>query len=185
MGNKKRTRRERKLELGKGKARKNRLAIISVVIMAIIAVSIYFALSGGGTTSTPPVGPIKATWIEPQVDGDAVSIPITEVENNWNIHFRLNTPDGDKNFMAYVVDGEIYARANVCPPCQSTGFSLQRDILVCDRCATTFKAKTGGGIQGACVDYPKASVPYEIIDGSILMSEADLIAAYQDTLQPG
>lgn len=134
---------------------------------------------------TPPSGLIKATWIEPAVAGDTVSIPVAEVENNWNVHFKTG-PQGDTiNFMAQLVDGEIYVRANVCPPCRSVGFSLQEDVLVCDTCRTTFEAETGDGIEGACVDYPKAAVSYEIIDGNIVMSQADLTAAYQNTLIPG
>lgn len=132
-----------------------------------------------------PSGPIKATWIEPQVDGDTVSILVSEVENNWNTHFGLNTQSSTINYMAYVVDGEILVRSNVCPPCRSVGFSLDDDILVCDRCATTFKAKSGDGIKGACVDYPKASVPYEIIGGNIVMRGNDLVTAYEDTTKPG
>lgn len=133
-----------------------------------------------------PSGPIKATWIEPKImDGDTVSIPLSEVENNWDIHFAVGTPDGDMNFMVYILGEEIYVRANVCPPCRSIGFSLEKDILICDRCATTFKAKTGDGIEGACVDFPKASVPYEITDGSIVMRGNDLLAAYEDTVEPG
>ena len=133
-----------------------------------------------------PSGPIKATWIEPTIiDGDTVSIPLSEVENNWDIHFAVGTPDGDMNFMVYILDEEIHVRANVCPPCRSIGFSLEEDILICDRCATTFKAKTGDGIEGACVDFPKASLPYEIIDVSIVMRGNDLLAAYQDTVKPG
>ena len=129
--------------------------------------------------------PIKATWIEPQVVGDTVSIPVSEVENNRNIHFNVKTPGGDMNFMAYVLDGEIHVRANVCPPCRSIGFSLEEAVLICDRCATTFEAKTGEGIEGACVDFPKASVPYEINSSNIIMKGIDLIAAYQDTIEPG
>lgn len=132
-----------------------------------------------------PSGPIKAKWIEPQVDGEAVYIPVSDVEKNWNTHFRLETQGGTMNFMAYLLDGQIYVRANVCPPCRSIGYSLEKDILVCDRCATTFKAKTGDGIQGACVDYPKALVRYEISDGNIILKEADLAVAYQNTLKPG
>ncbi len=195
MGTKKRKEREieRKLskrEVSRRKAKKNRLVIISVVVMAIIiiGVSIYFAVSGGGgSTSTPatteqPSGLIKATWIEPQVDSNTVSIPVSEIESNKIIHFELSTSHGDIAFMAYELGGEVYIRANACPPCPSVSFSLQRDILVCDNCQTTFKAKTGDGINGSCVNYPKASVPYEITDGNIIMSEADLIAAHQDTL---
>jgi nitrite reductase/ring-hydroxylating ferredoxin subunit len=145
-------------------------------------------------TPTPPPnpkpsGPIEATWIEPQLEGDTVSIPVSEIEDNWNTHFKLRTEvDGKSvrlNFMAYILDGEIYVRANVCPPCRSVGYALENDILICDTCATTFNAKTGDGIGGACVDYPKATVPYEITNGQLVMNGADLITAYEDTLNPG
>ena len=183
--NKKTTIRERELEPSRRKAKKNRLVIISTVVVAIIGISVYFALFGGGNGSTQSNGPIKATWIEPQVAGNTVSIPLTEVEDNWNVHFNLKTQGKDMSFMAYVLDGDMYVRANVCPPCRSTGFSLNGATLVCDRCATVFQAVTGEGMQGACVDYPKASVPYGIDGGNLVMSSADIIAAYEDTLEPG
>ena len=136
--------------------------------------------------NNPPGGePIEATWIEPQVLGDTVSIPVSEVEDNWNIHFNVETQGEDMNFMAYVLDGDIHVRANVCPPCMSIGFSLEEAVLICDRCSTTFGAENGEGINGACVDYPKASVPYEIDGDNIIMKGTDLIAAYEDTLVPG
>lgn len=128
-----------------------------------------------------PSGSIKATWIEPKVNGDSVTISQSEVVNKWNIHFKV----GDKAYMAYYLDGKIYVRSNVCPPCRSIGFSLYNDILVCDRCATKFKAKSGAGISGACVDYPKASVSYEVNGDSITMTKSDLDAAHQDTLKKG
>ncbi len=125
-----------------------------------------------------PSGLIKAIWIEPKIDGDKLSLPLSAVEQNWNTHFKA----GNMNFMAYIVDGEIKVRANVCPPCKSIGFSLDDDILVCDRCQTTFEARTGDGIEGACVNYPKESVPYEIIDGQMVMTESDCVSAYEGTV---
>jgi nitrite reductase/ring-hydroxylating ferredoxin subunit len=140
---------------------------------------------GGNGGNNQSNGPIEALWIEPQVVGDTVSILQSVVEDNWNIHFNVNTQGEDMNFMAYVLDGEIYVRANVCPPCRSIGFSLDEAILICDRCATTFDSETGQGIQGACVDFPKAPVLYQIDNGNIVMNNADLVAAYEDTLEPG
>jgi len=128
-----------------------------------------------------PSGSIKAKWIEPQVNGDSVTISISELVNNWNIHFKA----GDEAYMGYYLDGKVYVRANVCPPCRSIGYSLDKDILICDMCRTTFKAKSGDGIQGACVDYPKALVPYEVNGDSITMTKSDLVKAYQDTLRKG
>ena len=121
------------------------------IIIGALLLSLALIIVGcSGPTSNPtPSGPIKATWIEPQVVGDTVSIPVSEVENNWNVHFKVETQDGNMTFMAYVLDGEIYVRANVCPPCRSIGFSLEEAVLICDRCATTFNAQTGEGISGS------------------------------------
>jgi uncharacterized membrane protein len=136
-------------------------------------------------TTAKPSGPIKAKIIEAQVDGDSVFIPVSDVESDWNTQFAVNTQSGKMNFMAYLLNSKIYVRADVCPPCRSIGYSLDGNTLVCDRCATTFKADTGNGIAGACVDYPKALVPYQITNGDILMKQADLVVAYENTLKPG
>jgi len=153
-----------------------------LILVSLVLVSGIVACNGNGTQNSQP---IKATWIEPQVVGDVISIPITEIENYTIIDFRFRPQDRDMTFMAYELGGETYVRANVCPPCQSIGFSLDEDTLVCDRCATSFNAITGEGISGACVGYPKAAVPYGIEGGSIVMNSSDLTAAYQDTVEPG
>ena len=169
-------------ESRRGKAGGNRRVIIPVIILAIAGIGIYFGLAERAAEDDLP---IRAAWIEPQVGGDVVSFPVSEVENNRNIHFLVETQSRAMHFMAYVWNGKIYIRANVCPPCLGIGYSLRRGILVCDMCATTFEAATGDGIRGACVDYPKAAVPYEIIDGSIVTKKADLVVAYENTLEPG
>lgn len=154
---------------------------ITMLVLALLVI-----LSTGCTNSdTQSSEPIKAEWITVRVAGDIVSIPVSEVGNNKMVHFESGTLGGDMAFMVYKVAGKIDVRANACPPCGSVGFSLQRDILVCDTCKTTFNAKTGDGIEGACVDFPKASVPHEIKENSIVMKSDDLEAAYQSTLNPG
>ena len=135
-------------------------------------------------TTEKPAGPIKATIIQAQVNGDSVSIPLSDVEKDWNTQFVVNSEQGKMNFMAYLLNNKIYVRADVCPPCRYTGYSLEGSTLICNICATTFKADTGAGIQGACVDYPKALVPYEISNGNIVMNQSDLVVAYQNTLNP-
>ncbi len=141
--------------------------------------------NAAATPVPKPSGPIKATLIEPQVNGDSVSISLSDIQKDWNTQFAVNTNNGKMNFMAYVLNNKVYVRADLCPPCRSIGYSLDGNTLVCDRCATTFKADTGNGIQGACVNYPKALVPYEIVDGNVIMKQADLALAYENTLTPG
>jgi len=154
---------------------------VILILVSLILVSSIVACSDNGTQNSQR---IEATWTNPQVLGDIISIPVSEVENDKIMHFEFTTQDKDMTFMAYDLSGEIYVRANICPPCHSIGFSLQESTLVCDTCGTVFDAKTGAGINGACVGYPKAAVAYEIRDGSIVMKGSDLLAAYQDTVNP-
>jgi hypothetical protein len=129
-----------------------------------------------------PSGPIKEKWINAQVTGDVVSIALNDVKNNWNNAFKMSNKGSTLNFMAYVFNGEIQVRANVCPPCRSIGYSLSNDELVCDTCGTTFKAVDGSGIQGACVKFPKAAIQYKVVNDTIVMNLDDLVNAYQKTL---
>jgi nitrite reductase/ring-hydroxylating ferredoxin subunit len=132
-----------------------------------------------------PSGPVKAKEITPTVSGDIVTVPVSVVQSNWNNHFLVNTPGGTMGFMAYVLDGQIYVRASICPPCRGKTYTLDGSTLVCDTCGTTFNARTGLGIAGPCVNFPKASVQYTVADGNLVMKIGDLSTAYQNTLKPG
>lgn len=162
--------------------------LIGIVLVSLTLIVVACAAPAAAPVPSPspkPAGQIAAKWIVPKVAGDIVSIPLAEVENNWNVHFKLETENGDMNFMAYKYNGKTYVRANICPPCHSIGYSLRDNILVCDTCATTFEAETGTGIEGACVNFPKAVVPYQVVDSDIVMSKTDLVVAYQDTIKSG
>ena len=163
----------------KGIQQMSKFAMIGIVLLGVILTIV--ACSGQDAQK-----PVTATWIKAQVIGDSVSIPANEVKNDKIVHFSVPVAVGSElAFMAYELDGNLNVRSNVCPPCRSVGFSLSKDTLVCDTCRTTFKAKTGDGISGACVDFPKAAVSYQLTDGNIVMNGADLSAAYQNTIIPG
>ena len=140
------------------------------IVIGTLSILLIMSIVACGGDSTP----IKATWVSALIDGDTASIPVNEIESNTMTHFGISTAAGDISFMAYKLGENVHVRSNICPPCRSIGFSLKGDILVCDTCATTFDAKTGEGIKGACVDYPKAPVQYETIDGNIVMAGDDL-----------
>lgn len=149
-------------------------------VAVLSALAIVLTACGGQAQAA-----IKATWITPQVSGESVSVPASEIEKNTIVHFRLPLGSLVENFMAYNLGGETYVRANVCPPCRSIGFSLEGDKLICDTCATVFDAKTGDGISGACVNFPKGDIPFQVNDGKIVMNTDDMNTAYQNTLTPG
>lgn len=155
---------------------KRYLIIITVFLLAIAL------LSTAACTSSKS---IRATRVNAEIVDNSISVPVSEIQKNVISNLSISTIRGNISFMAYELGGEIYARADICPPCRSDRFSLKGDTLVCDTCATVFDAKTGEGLSGACVRYPKASVQYQVSDGKIIMKGDDLVKAYQDTLEPG
>jgi len=162
-----------------------RIPKFSVIILVLLGVMLALAACGDQATQDTR-RPIKATWIQPEISGDIASIPVSEVDMNKIVHFKVTVAMGkDIALMAYNIDGILNVRSNVCPPCRSIGFSLANDVLVCDTCQTTFKAESGEGISGACVAYPKAAVAYEIQNGKVLMDVDDITLAYETTLKPG
>lgn len=158
--------------------------IIGIAMVTIILGIAILAACGSNASGT---GPVKETVISPQITADTVSIPVSEVEKNINNQFKMTTVNGTMYYAAYTLEGQIYVRATMCVPCRGTSFTLDNGVLVCDNCGTKFNGKTGAGISGvpACQSYPKAAVPFEISDGNIVMSSANLVTAFNNTLQPG
>lgn len=157
----------------------HRIPVITVIVIILFVI----LLSMVGCAEPAP---IKATWVSIPLAFDNMSVPLNEVTENKIVHFSVETEStGKMAFMAYELDKQIYVRSNVCPPCMSVGFSLQKNTLVCDTCSTTFNAKTGEGIKGACVDFPKESVDYNIVDKNITMNIVDMAASYRNTIEPG
>ena len=159
-----------------------KMALAWMLLAALVVVG---CSSGGSGDTNGTGGIISPTWITAQQEGDSVSIPVSELLSGKMLHFSITYQGDNKTFMAYKLGGETYVRANVCPPCRSTSFSLDGDTLICDSCGTRFEASTGAGISGACVNYPKAEVAYETSGSSLAMEMDDLVTAYANTLSPG
>jgi nitrite reductase/ring-hydroxylating ferredoxin subunit len=159
-----------------------RIALVSIVLAAVVFAACSNEDTGGNGGTTGIVNP---TWITAQQDGDTISIPVSDLDSGKMLHFQVAYQTADIAFMAYKLDGDYYVRANVCPPCRSIGFSLDGDNLVCDTCRSRFEARTGKGISGACVNYPKDDVAYEVSGASLAMEMDDLVTAYGNTLSPG
>jgi nitrite reductase/ring-hydroxylating ferredoxin subunit len=110
---------------------------------------------------------------------------LSAVADVINTEFGFSVNDRSLDFMAYVLDGDLYVRASACPPCSTLGYTLDGGTLLCEACGSRFDAVTGEGIDGACVDYPKASVPYEVTGDLVTMKVADLVLAWNETVFEG
>ncbi|MBM3157107.1 MAG: DUF2318 domain-containing protein [Chloroflexi bacterium] len=185
------------------------MGIRIVLILIVMAALVTVGCAGGATTvppsstpvtsiatPTPSVTPkpttvggtagiIHPTWVTAKVEGNVASIPLSGVNSGKMIHFEVANQGTKMTFMAYQSGGKTYVRASVCPPCRSRNFSLAGDFLDCDSCHTRFKASTGAGISGPCVNYPKAEAVYTINGDNITITMENLTKAYTDTLEIG
>ncbi|WP_135609756.1 Fe-S-containing protein [Methanococcoides sp. AM1] len=161
------------------------LKLAVYIVLVTFAVVLAAGCLDNSAQATITADPVAATWIEPQVIENTAAIPVQTIYENMNSHFKVETTAGEIAVMAYRLGDDIVIRSNVCPPCGSIGFSLAKDILVCDSCRTTFDAATGQGIQGACVDYPKENIPYTVSDGNVIIEINDIVVAHMNTIQRG
>ncbi len=130
--------------------------------------------SSKSSTAYPPKN------FSPTVSGSTVSLPMADVAQAGNGKFAVN----EMSFMAYLMDGKYYIRANVCVPCGSKIFTLKNGTLICGSCGTVFNATTGAGMSGvpACKTYAKKAAVFTTEGGNLVMTLTDLTTAYQNTL---
>ena len=141
------------------------------------------AQTTGGPTSRSTVA-FSPKTVTPQISGTIVSISADEVTRNGMENFYVSSPGGNMSFMAYQLDGRYHVRADLCVPCGSRSFTLQKGMLICDSCGTVFNGTTGVGVSGvsACMSYAKKAAAYTTDAGRISINMNDLITAYQNTL---
>ncbi len=161
-----------------------KLAGVVLLVIAVSLVAAGCAEIKSSAGSKDNANSVKGTWITAQVNADQVSIPSKSVDDNTNVHFKVKTDIGELSVIAYRFDNRVFVRSNVCPPCNSIGFSLKNGTLVCDSCGTVFDAVTGKGIEGGCVAFPKESIPYAVSDGRITMRISEVVAAHEKTIEP-
>jgi nitrite reductase/ring-hydroxylating ferredoxin subunit len=161
------------------------MGLFMIVLLVVTACSSQSTAANNSSGSTNPnsVTARQAT-INAQLSGDTVTVNMSDVTKNINTRFLVNSATSHMYFMAYMYDNQLNVRADICPPCGSTSFTLTNGTLVCDSCGTVFDAKTGMGIRGACVRYPKQSVQYQNTNGTISMNGTDMVTAYQNTIKP-
>lgn len=111
--------------------------LIGTILLIMIAVAFVpgcLENNAQAETAVEPVAgsvvkPIAATWIDPEVSGNIVTIPVQAIEENVNTHFKVNADTGEIAVMAYKLGDDIIVRSNVCPPCVQLVFPLTRMCL--------------------------------------------------------
>src|SRR4030043_492985 len=97
----------------------------TILISSVLLVRLLSFAACNSNSNNPSSGLIKAKWVTAEkTDNDTLFVQTIDVKKNTIIHFKYNIASRDSAFMAYELDGKIFVRANICPPCGSIGFSL-------------------------------------------------------------
>jgi nitrite reductase/ring-hydroxylating ferredoxin subunit len=143
------------------------IGLLLALLLPVLASCTSQASAAGNGTGKSLNGTFQQITVKAAVSGDTVTVPLSDVQNNRNVNFRVNTANDYYVFMAYQYGDQTYVRADVCVPCGSESFTLKNATLVCNSCGTIFDAKTGAGVSG-----------------NLGMKWADMAAAYQKTTTP-
>ncbi len=166
--------------------------IAAIVLIALITVG-SIALSGKPESKAAelPFGePVAATRsyigrvvpmtsVEPQLNGEYVSISLEVLEANDIVYFEVANNEGFLvPLMAYITpSGRIFAGSSMCEPCQGRYFSLAGETLVCDTCRTTYTIEGHQFLSGSrdCGSYPPVYMEPLLGDGMIKFPLAKIL----------
>ena len=152
-----------------------------VVGEALPAADLYQPGEAEEPVPAAPPTRVAHAWVEPDVNGDTVTIPLDIVKNAGHVHFILPVEDEELDYLGYMLDGSFYVRAAVCPSCGSQGLSHGGTTLVCHSCSTMFDLETGEADVDDSASFPQGLLPYGVDGTVIIMSFAELVEAYERT----
>jgi uncharacterized membrane protein len=172
----------------------NRVVIgVVVVLFAFIIVSFAMRNSGDNISTianrweggTYNIGKqvdylgkrVAMTDIELQVDKGKVMFPVEAVVDNSFIYSEYTNERTRLPLMAFISpSGRLVAAVSYCEPCRSESFHIDGRDLVCDSCQTKWQIADLKGISGGCKEYAPEELNYEVVDGMVVIDEADILS---------
>jgi uncharacterized membrane protein len=139
------------------------IAVISVALVAVLALAAW-AVLGGKNGSYPPV----------TAQGGVVTIPAAQVSDG-KAHF-FSYRDGATTINFFVLkssDGIIRAAFDACDVCyrDREGYRQDGDFMICNACEQRFASDKINEVKGGCNPAPLNRV---VLDGQVVINVADL-----------
>jgi uncharacterized membrane protein len=133
-----------------GKGRRTGLILGGVALVAVVAVALVAAMSGGEKSPAAEAAPVAAA-------GDTVKIAMSEVSDG-KAHFY--SYDGGGTAVNYFVvkssDGKMRAAFDACDVCYPAkkGYHQEGDEMVCNNCGRRFPSTKINVLDGGCNPSP-------------------------------
>ena len=167
----------------------NTMMYVGIVVLLVLAItsSIYFTkqpTGGSENVAAYNIGntvayeqPVEMTDVTNTVNAGKVSIDLEEVKKAGIVYTEYNQNGKKVALTAWVAqNGELSSAVSLCEPCRGYKFHIEGNDLVCNACGTRWTLDTLQGISGGCLTYPPDRLKYEVVDGKILLDEAQIQA---------
>ena len=155
-----------------GRGRRVGIVLAGVTLLAIVAVAVVVAMSGGDKGPAAEAAPAAAS-------GDAVKIAVSEVSDG-QAHFYSYDAGGTQvnYFVLKSSDGELRAAFDACDVCfaQKKGYHQEGDVMVCNNCGRRFPSTKINVLQGGCNPSP---LERTVQGDELVLQVADLQAGAQ------
>lgn len=120
---------------------------------------------------------IAMTDIDYTLEDGKLQFPVAEVVDNSFIFTEYQQDRNRLPILAFISPaGRLVAAVSYCEPCRSESFHIDGRDLVCDTCRTRWQLNDLRGLSGGCPNYPPEELNYEVIDGMVVISEADILS---------
>jgi hypothetical protein len=169
----------------------NRVVIGVFVLVALFGVVVFTTLNSSIPTAkrweggTYNIGKqvdysgkrISMTDIDNQVENGKVVFPLASVVESSFIATEYKKDLTRLPLLAFISPaGRLVVGIGYCEPCRSESFHIDGKDLVCDTCRTRWQLNDLRGLSGGCPNYPPEELNYEVIDGMVVISEADILS---------
>lgn len=147
--------------------KKKKPVVLLVLTLAVVAVAgvVGWIATGGDNEKYPLVS---------NVQGE-LAIPLRQVDDGKAHFFSYQSGETTVDFFVLKSDdGVVRAALDTCDVCyrDRKGYRQEGDFMVCNNCNQKFRSDMINEIKGGCNPAP---VGRNIVDGKVIIAEADLV----------
>lgn len=152
------------------------LAAVAVLLLAATGV-FHLYRNARDAAAQAGIRVIYMEDIEATVSDGVIKVPFATVQEETLVYFEYRGGGKIVPLLAYIgPTGKIITAVSYSEPCQSSRFRIEANDLICNVCGCVWNLESHQYVTGGCGKFPPEILPHDLVDGQILIREADVLA---------